>query len=132
MANNVRADSTGEIPIEKRKVTVAEALARLPGPQGEDFAPVLKHGSLLVEIFAPRGVDQQKPHTRDEIYLVVQGSGEFINGEGRQPFGPHDLLFVPAGVKHRFVNFTDDLVVWVVFYGPEGGEAAFATDEAYA
>jgi hypothetical protein len=23
---------------------------------------------------------------------------------------------------HRFEEFSDDLVVWVVFYGPEGGE----------
>ena len=36
--------------------------------------------------------------------------------------GPGDLLFVPARVPHRFDNFTDDLVVWVIFYGPEGGE----------
>ena len=39
-------------------------------------------------------------------------------------FGPGDLLFVPAGVVHRFEEFTDDLAVWVVFYGPEGGEAS--------
>jgi hypothetical protein len=32
-------------------------------------------------------------------------------------------LFVPAGAEHRFEDFTDDLTVWVVFYGPEGGEA---------
>jgi hypothetical protein len=31
-------------------------------------------------------------------------------------------LFAPAGVTHRFENFTTDLVVWVFFYGPEGGE----------
>jgi hypothetical protein len=24
---------------------------------------------------------------------------------------------------HRFEDFTDDLAVWVIFYGPEGGEA---------
>jgi hypothetical protein len=24
---------------------------------------------------------------------------------------------------HRFENFSDDLAVWVFFYGPEGGEA---------
>jgi hypothetical protein len=33
------------------------------------------------------------------------------------------VLFVPASVEHRFEDFTDDLVVWVVFYGQEGGEA---------
>jgi hypothetical protein len=31
---------------------------------------------------------------------------------------------VPAGVEHRFEQFTDDLAVWVVFFGPEGGDAA--------
>jgi hypothetical protein len=23
---------------------------------------------------------------------------------------------------HRFEEFSDDLIVWVIFYGPEGGE----------
>ncbi|HVF26591.1 MAG TPA: cupin domain-containing protein, partial [Pyrinomonadaceae bacterium] len=83
----------------------------------------LEHGSLSVEIYAPRGTDPQQPHTRDEAYIVVQGSGEFINSDTHHPFGTGDFLFVPAGVEHRFVNFTDNLVVWVIFYGPEGGEA---------
>ena len=107
---------------DKRRVSVAEALGRLPGPEGERFAPVLEHGSLLVEIYAPRGHDPQTPHTRDEIYVVVQGEGFFVNGPERMRFGPGDVLFVPAGVVHRFEDFTDDLVVWVFFYGPEGGE----------
>jgi mannose-6-phosphate isomerase-like protein (cupin superfamily) len=47
----------------------------------------------------------------------------FLNGNTRHAFGPGDLLFVPAGVVHRFEDFTDDLAVWVIFYGPEGGEA---------
>ena len=111
------------LPAEQRKVTVEEAMARLPGPGGKRFATVLEHGSLSVEIYAPRGVDPQQPHTRDEAYIVVQGSGEFINGASRQAFMPGDFLFVPAGVEHRFTNFTDDLIVWVIFYGPEGGES---------
>jgi mannose-6-phosphate isomerase-like protein (cupin superfamily) len=112
------------LPSEKRKVTIEQAMKRLPGPQGERFAAILEHCSLLVEIYAPRGTDPQKPHTRDEVYIVSEGRGEFVNGEARQIFGPGDLLFVPAGVLHRFENFTDDLIVWVIFYGPEGGEAA--------
>ena len=107
----------------KRRVTVLKAMSRLPGPDGKRFATVLEHGSLVLEIYAPRGIDPQQPHTRDEAYIVVQGSGEFINGEHRQPIMPGDFLFVPAGVEHRFMNFTDDLIVWVIFYGPEGGEA---------
>jgi mannose-6-phosphate isomerase-like protein (cupin superfamily) len=108
--------------MEKQRVTLGEALSRVPTPDGKRFATVLEHGSLVVEICAPRGTDPQQPHTRDEAYIVVQGSGEFINGESRHPFAPGDFLFVPAGVEHRFLNFTDDLIVWVIFYGPEGGE----------
>lgn len=104
------------------KLSVANALSRLPDT-GERFATIFKHGSLLVEIYAPRGIDSQQPHTRDEIYFVACGSGEYVCGETRQPFAPTDLLFAAAGVTHRFENFTDDLQVWVVFYGPEGGES---------
>jgi mannose-6-phosphate isomerase-like protein (cupin superfamily) len=107
----------------EHRLTVTEALARLPGPAGERYVELFQHGTLSVELYAPRGRDPQDPHTRDEVYVVVQGSGQFRNGDVRHPFGPGDLLFVPAGVVHRFENFSDDLAVWVVFYGPEGGEA---------
>ena len=106
------------------RVTLADAMRLLPGAAGERFATVLTHGTLLVEIYAPRGSDPQQPHTRDELYIVVKGSGDFVNGDSRADFGPGDVLFVPAGVTHRFENFTADLAVWVVFYGPEGGEGA--------
>lgn len=101
---------------------VTNALALLPGPGGQRFATVFQHGSLLIEIYAPRGVDPQQPHTRDEIYFVASGSGEYVCGESRQSFKPTDILFAAAGVEHRFENFSDDLSLWVLFYGPEGGE----------
>jgi mannose-6-phosphate isomerase-like protein (cupin superfamily) len=116
-----------EEAVMKSKVGVEEALARLPGPAGERWATVLEHGTLDIEIYAPRGTDPQKPHTRDEVYVVVQGKGNFRNGPRVGPFGPGDVLFVPAHAEHRFEDFTDDLVVWVIFYGPEGGEAALAS-----
>jgi mannose-6-phosphate isomerase-like protein (cupin superfamily) len=105
------------------RLTVAQALARLPGPAGERYVELFQHGTLSVELYAPRGHDPQQSHTRDEVYVVVRGSGQFRNGAARHPFAPGDLLFVPAGVEHRFEDFTDDLAVWVIFYGPEGGEA---------
>lgn len=110
----------------KHRFRIDQAMEGVPGPQGQRFAPVFRHGSLEVEIYAPRGQDAQTPHNRDEVYVVVSGSGTFVNGPTETDFGPGDLLFVPAGVEHRFESFTDDLVVWVIFYGPEGGEAAGA------
>jgi mannose-6-phosphate isomerase-like protein (cupin superfamily) len=111
----------GKIP-DNWRIPVAEAVARLPGPDGDRWTVVFEHGSLSVEIYAPRGEDPQKPHTRDEVYFVVHGTGEFVVEDTRRAFGPGDFLFVPAQVPHRFENFTDDLAVWVMFYGPEGGE----------
>lgn len=105
------------------RFTVADALARLPGPDGERYVELFGHGTLSIELYAPRGGDPQTPHTRDEVYVVAQGSGEFVNGDVRHPFGPGDLLFVPAHVPHRFEHFSDELAVWVMFYGPVGGEA---------
>ena len=105
-------------------LTIKDALTRVPSPDGKRFATIFKQGTLLVEIYAPRGSDPQKPHTRDEIYFVAAGSGEYVCGETRTAFNPTDLLFAAAGVAHRFENFSDDLTVWVLFFGPEGGEVA--------
>ena len=104
-------------------LTVDGALSKLPTPEGKRFATIFEHGSLLVEIYAPRENDPQQPHTRDEVYFVAAGSGEYVCRETRTKFGPSDLLFAAAGETHRFENFTADFVVWVLFYGPEGGEA---------
>lgn len=105
-------------------LAVPDGLARLPGPLGERYVELFRHGTLSVELYAPRGDDPQSPHTRDEVYVVVEGRGTFLNGAERHPFGPGDVLFVPAGVVHRFEEFSDDLAVWVFFYGPEGGEGS--------
>lgn len=86
------------------------------------FVTLLRHGSLEVEVYAPQGRDLQSPHTRDELYIVVSGSGHFDNGGDVRAFGPGDLIFVPAQRPHRFIEFSDDFSTWVVFYGPEGGE----------
>ena len=104
-------------------LTPALGLAKLPGPNGERYAEVFRHGTLVVELYAPRGRDPQSPHARDELYVVIAGSGWFVNGDERHRFAAHDVLFVPAGVAHRFEDFGDDFAAWVVFYGPEGGEA---------
>lgn len=106
----------------ERRLVLAEALTKVPTAEGKRFAPIFEHGSLQVEIYAPRGVDPQSPHDRDEIYVVVAGRGTFVNGGGHTRYAVGDVLFAAAGEVHRFEDFSDDLVVWVFFYGPIGGE----------
>ncbi len=102
-------------------VDLKDALQHVPDKSGNLFATLFSLGSLEVEIYVPEKVDLQHPHTRDELYFVIEGSGMFVNGEVYHAFGPGDLLFVPAGIVHRFEDFSDDFKVWVVFFGPEGG-----------
>ncbi len=102
----------------------ADGLALLPGPAGERFAVLLRHGSLVLELYAPRGHDSQQPHTRDELYVVLSGHGRFDDGGVVAPFAPGDAIFVPAHRPHRFIEFSSDFAAWVMFYGPAGGETA--------
>jgi mannose-6-phosphate isomerase-like protein (cupin superfamily) len=105
-------------------IELGAALAQLPGPAGERSVALFQHGTLLVKLYAPRGHDPQTPHTREEAYVVAQGRGLFFDGETRRPFVPGTFLFARAGRAHRFEEFTDDFAVWVLYYGPEGGELA--------
>jgi mannose-6-phosphate isomerase-like protein (cupin superfamily) len=119
MSNAARAGSTSAAGAH---VGTVEALASVPDGQVQRSVKLFSHGSLVVKIYAPRGMDPQEPHTRDEAYVVVSGSGEFVHGKERVSFGPGDFLFAPAGLAHRFENFSEDFSVWVLFYGPKGGE----------
>ena len=108
-------------------VTLAEASAA-PIPEGARSALLMQHGTMTLRYYAPRGRDPQTPHAQDEIYVVVAGSGMFALGrdEGaleRRRFGSGDAIFAPAGWVHRFEDFTEDFATWVVFWGPQGGEA---------
>lgn len=103
-----------KISIEEASATLQEAKAL--------FVELFKHGSLSVEFYKPQQIDHQQPHDRDEVYVVVSGHGVFLNGDQRCDFKPGDFLFVPAGVVHRFEDFSEDFATWVIFYGPVGGE----------
>jgi mannose-6-phosphate isomerase-like protein (cupin superfamily) len=110
------------------KAIASELLSRLPGkvtaqwPEGERFVGALAHGSMSVELYAPVATDPQMPHSQDELYFVISGTGEFVNGGERMSFSPGTVLFVPAGREHRFENFSEDFATWVVSWGPTGGE----------
>ena len=111
------------------KTSFQELLARLPGPvsekwpDGQRFVSGLAHGTMSVELYAPRGTDGQTPHVQDELYFILQGAGEIVIAGERQACQPGDAFFVAAGAEHRFENFSNDFATWVVFWGPQGGEA---------
>lgn len=105
-------------------LTVAQARKNLAGAGAEQSAELLQLGSLTVRFYAPRLVDRQQPHTRDEVYVIACGAATFRCCGREIPVVQGDVLTVPARQEHVFVDFTPDFGTWVFFYGPEGGEQA--------
>ncbi|MCO5948057.1 cupin domain-containing protein [Mucilaginibacter flavidus] len=86
--------------------TVDDALQKLAAGDGALFVKLMEHGSISVEIYRPVETYRQTRHSQDELYVVISGEGDFLNNGERNSFGPGDVLFVPAGVEHRFENFS--------------------------
>ena len=74
-----------------------------------------------MHISASKGLRHLK-NCPNEIYVIISGEGTFLNNDKQVNFKAGDFLFVPAGIEHRFTNFTADFSTWVFFYGPKGGE----------
>jgi mannose-6-phosphate isomerase-like protein (cupin superfamily) len=81
------------------------------------YTVVISERDLELGMYVPVGVDSQRPHDRDELYVVVEGSGTFVRDGERVTFAPGDAIYVPAGMEHRFEDFSAPLRVWVVFIG---------------
>lgn len=105
-----------------RVLHLAEAHGRIPGPPGQHFVNLIQRGTLRILLSRPVFPNEQTPHVQDEVYVVIRGRGVLFHGGARDPFEAGDLLFVSAGTEHHFEDFSEDFAVWVVFYGPEGGD----------
>jgi mannose-6-phosphate isomerase-like protein (cupin superfamily) len=76
--------------------------------------PDLSGGLYVLEAGA---LDRQTPHTEDELYVVMSGRGRITVGDDIRDVRPGTVVFVGAGVKHRFHDIEERLVLLVAF-GP--------------
>ena len=113
------------------RLTVGNAMSKISPSQGSEIVTLFLRGSLQIEMYKPELVDRQQPHSRDEIYVIIAGSGYFVKGAERNPFEAGEVIFVPAGVVHRFEEFTPDFSTWVFFFGPRGGERPTSEGEPF-
>ena len=74
-------------------------------------------------VLAAGELDEQEPHTEDEIYVAISGRGRFVTPGGSTDVGPGTVIFVPANEEHRFVDITEALQLVVVFGPAEGARA---------
>ena len=73
--------------------------------------------SAGIYVLSAGGVDPQSPHEEDEMYYVVSGRARMKSGSEDQAVSAGTIIFVAAGVEHRFYDITEDLTV-LVFFAP--------------
>lgn len=92
-------------------------LARARRESGKLYLEFLRQESLSAGLYElpAGGADPQSPHTEDELYVVQAGKAMIRVGEEDRAVGAGSIVFVAAGVAHRFHSITEDLSVLVLF-----------------
>lgn len=87
------------------------------------YLPFLETSTLSAGLYelAAGESDRQSPHDRDEVYYVIRGRARLRVGAGERPVQPGSVVYVRAGVEHRFVDIAEDLSVLVFFAGAVDG-----------
>ena len=96
---------------------VLEEVLRAQSQSGEIYHEFLRESSMSVGIYqlAAGAIDGQLPHTEDEMYVILQGSGQFQLEDENMEVKAGSILFVKAHATHRFHTITEDLTVMVIF-----------------
>ena len=106
--------------------------------QSADFRRVLwtgKHTQLVIMTIPPGGEIGEEVHEEnDQILSFVSGLGTAVVAGERRDVGPGDVVVVPAGVEHNFLNAGPNPLVLYTVYGPPDhadGAVHHTKQEAY-
>ena len=96
-----------------------------PGQAGNHWIEQFRVADLSVGTYSIRrgGVDDQEPHTEDEIYVVTAGRAVLRAGQDSTAVEPGSVIFVAAGEEHRFTDITEDFAAIVLFAPAEGARS---------
>ena len=97
----------------------AYELAEFSGPEGSEYREIVRvpaHSTWLY-LLPAGGTDPQGPHTEDEVYYVLAGRAQIQVGDEHRPVQAGTMVYVAAGVEHRFHTITENLQI-LVFFAP--------------
>jgi mannose-6-phosphate isomerase-like protein (cupin superfamily) len=60
---------------------------------------------------------------QEEIYFVLEGTGEMCLGEERRTLSAGEAVSIPSGVFHQLTNVGDEPLRMIYCYGPAGDVA---------
>ena len=86
---------------------------------GSQYLEFIRKPSLSVGLYmlSAGAIDQQEPHTEDEVYYVVRGRGSIQVDKESRPVEAGSVVFVQANVEHRFHTISEDMTI-LVFFAP--------------
>ena len=101
---------------EEKTFELQDLMLRLE-KNGAYFLDFLKVRNLEAGIIVlhPDEKDTQEPHSADELYYIIEGSGFIELGKSKQPVKEGTIIFVPANMHHHFYGNKEDLVILYVF-----------------
>jgi mannose-6-phosphate isomerase-like protein (cupin superfamily) len=92
-----------------------------PAPGGAHWVEHMRseHLSVGTYFIAAGGIDDQVPHTEDEVYVITAGRARLATPSGVIPVEAGDAVFVPAREPHTFIEISADFAAFVLFAPPE-------------
>ena len=83
-----------------------------------------EHTQVVLMTIPPGGEIGEEVHEGiDQVLLFVDGDAEATVGDETSRVGRNQIVFVPAGTRHNFVNVGGDPLRLVTFYSPPEHEA---------
>jgi mannose-6-phosphate isomerase-like protein (cupin superfamily) len=100
-------------------------------PAEEPYLEFLRVPSLSVGLYvlSAGAFDAQQPHTEDEVYHIVSGKGRIRVGAEDRAVEAGTVVFVEAGMDHRFYAIEEDLAVLVIFAPAENSRGLESRSE---
>jgi len=86
---------------------------------GKSYQEFLRIPAMSAGLYVlPAGAtDPQRPHRQDEMYYVIRGKAYFRAGDEDREVSAGSVLFVAAGIEHRFCDIAEELAA-LVFFAP--------------
>ncbi len=89
--------------------------------RNDDFRRTLEtgeHAQVVVMTIPPSEEIGEETHEGDQLLLFVAGEGEAVLGGSSSPVRSGEMVFVPAGTLHNFVNTGSEPLRLVTVYAP--------------
>jgi len=114
------------------RISTSERFDKLDESEDRQHFEVLNEETMTVEVgrYKAGTSEPKNPHTGDEIYYVIEGSGMARVGDDTYSISAGDVVYVESGNEHDFFNIEEEMKVLIVLAGKEEPAAYTMREES--